>query len=387
MTPINGFYGEFGGVFVPDALLPNIKELTLAFNTYAHSAAFAVEYEDLLKNYVGRPSPLYLSKKLSDKYGCKVYLKREDLNHTGAHKINNTLGQILLARYMGKRRVIAETGAGSHGVAVATVCALLDMECVVYMGEIDMDRQRANVDRMRYLGATVVAATSGAKILSDAVNEALSEWCSHPDDTFYLLGSAVGPAPYPEMVAHFQSVISREIAAQLLEKEGRSEPDMVIACIGGGSNAMGAFFEFIDKPAVRLVAAEAGGMGVETGQTAASLTLGKPSVLHGSRNLVLLDENGDMKEPYSLSAGLDYPGIGPLPAYLYTTGRMQAVAVTDSAAVEAAHFLSIKEGIIPALESAHALAALDMVDLPVGGVVVVNLSGRGDKDLDIFMKQ
>lgn len=386
-TPKNGFYGQFGGAFVPEALVPNITKLQTAFDTYARSEEFLDEFRWLLKNYVGRPSPLYFSKKLSDKYGAKIYLKREDLNHTGAHKINNTLGQILLARRMGAKRVIAETGAGSHGVAVATVCALLDLECTVYMGAVDIERQKPNVDRMKFLGSKVVAATEGTQTLTDAVNAALGDWCNNPDDTFYLLGSAVGPAPYPEMVTYFQSVISEEIRAQLKEHEGREEPDMVIACIGGGSNATGAFYHFIDSPSVRLVAAEAGGHGIETGETAATLTLGKIGELHGSRSLSLQDDKGNVLEPYSLSAGLDYPGIGPLPALLYTEGRMEAVAVTDEQALQAAYELSRLEGIIPALESSHALAALSLVDLPKGGVVVLNLSGRGDKDIETYLKR
>ncbi len=385
MKPTNGFYGRFGGVFVPEILEKNLNTLSKAFNSYAFSDEFKKEYIDLLQNYAGRPSPLYLSQKMSEKYGTKVYLKREDLNHTGAHKINNTLGQILLARHMGLKRVIAETGAGSHGTAVATVCALLDMECVVYMGAVDMERQKPNVDRMRLLGAEVKAAKSGTQTLADAVNEALGEWCARPDDTFYLLGSAVGPAPYPEMVTHFQSIISEEIARQLQEKEGRSYPDMVIACLGGGSNASGAFYEFIANDKVRLVGAEAGGKGVESGQTAASLNLGRETVLHGSRSLVIVDENGEVKEPYSISAGLDYPGIGPLIAHLYETGRLEAVAVTDDEAIEAARDLCKNEGIIPALESSHGLAAIKKVDLPKNGIVVINLSGRGDKDMDLIL--
>ena len=384
-TPKDGFYGPFGGAFVPEILQSNIDKLKKAFTEHAATEDFQREFRWLLKYYVGRPSPLYFSKKLSDKYGAKIYLKREDLNHTGAHKINNTLGQILLAKRMGAKRIIAETGAGSHGAATATVCALLGLECTVYMGAVDMERQKPNVERMRFLGAKVVPATSGTQTLTDAVNEALGEWCANPEDTFYLLGSAVGPAPYPEMVAKFQSVISEEIRAQLQELEGREEPDMVVACIGGGSNAMGAFYHFIDAPKVALVAAEAGGLGADSGKTAATLTKGKETVLHGSRSLALLNEAGEVEEPYSLSAGLDYPGIGPLPAYLHSLGRMQAVSVNDDQALEAAKLLSQAEGIIPALESAHALAALELVDLPKGGVVVVNLSGRGDKDLDTYL--
>lgn len=384
-TPKDGFYGPFGGAFVPEILQSNIDKLQKAFDQYAATEDFQQEFRWLLRHYVGRPSPLYFSQKLSDKHGAKIYLKREDLNHTGAHKINNTLGQILLAKRMGAKRIIAETGAGSHGAATATVCALLGLECTVYMGAVDMERQKPNVERMRFLGATVVPATSGSQTLTDAVNEALGEWCNNPEDTFYLLGSAVGPAPYPEMVAFFQSVISEEIRAQLQELEGRPEPDMVIACIGGGSNAMGAFYHFIDSPKVALVAAEAGGLGVDSGKTAATLTNGQETVLHGSRSLALLDEKGEVVEPYSISAGLDYPGIGPLAAHLYAQGRMQAISVNDDKALDAAFELSQLEGIIPALESAHALAALNLVNLPKNGVVVVNLSGRGDKDLDLYL--
>lgn len=384
-TPKAGFYGPFGGAFVPEILQSNIDKLQKAFDQYAATEDFQQEFRWLLRHYVGRPSPLYFSQKLSDQYGAKIYLKREDLNHTGAHKINNTLGQILLAKRMGAKRIIAETGAGSHGAATATVCALLGLECTVYMGAVDMERQKPNVERMRFLGAKVVPATSGTQTLTDAVNEALGEWCANPEDTFYLLGSAVGPAPYPEMVAFFQSVISEEIRTQLGELEGREEPDMVIACIGGGSNAMGAFYHFIDSPKVALVAAEAGGLGADSGKTAATLTKGKETTLHGSRSLALLNEQGEVEEPYSISAGLDYPGIGPLAAYMHSIGRLQAVSVNDDQALNAALALSQVEGIIPALESAHALAALELIDLPKGGVVVVNLSGRGDKDLDLYL--
>lgn len=385
MKPINGFYGRFGGQFVPEALQKNLDALTVAFHNYAFTDEFKAEFLDLLQNYVGRPSPLYHSKKLSARYGAKIYLKREDLNHTGAHKINNTIGQILLARQMGLKRVIAETGAGSHGVATATVCALLDMECVVYMGAIDMERQRANVERMLMLGAEVKAANSGTQTLGDAVNEALGAWVDSPHDTFYLLGSAVGPAPYPEMVTHFQSIISEEIARQMFEKEGRSYPDMIIASIGGGSNATGAFYDFIANEKVRLVGAEAGGMGIDSGKTAASLTLGRECVLHGSRSLVIVEPSGEVKETYSISAGLDYPGIGPLIAHLYDIGRVEAVAITDHEAIVAARELCRTEGIIAALESAHALAALGRVELPKDGIVVVNLSGRGDKDIELIL--
>lgn len=386
--PVNdeGYYGNFGGAYVPEVLQRNIDELREAYYKYAYDEEFNKEFEALLKDYVGRPSPLYFARKLSERYGAKIYLKREDLNHTGAHKINNAIASVLLAKKMGKKRVIAETGAGQHGVATATACALMDLECVVYMGAVDVARQRPNVERMKMLGAKVVSVTSGNSTLKDAVNEALAEWCSNPEDTFYVIGSAVGPHPYPEMVAKFQSVISKEIRKQLLEAEGRETPDMVIACAGGGSNAAGAFYYFIDEPSVELVAVEADGLGIETGQSAATLQTGKEMVLHGSRTLVMQDANGGVAEPYSISAGLDYPGIGPLQAYLVTSGRAKAMGVTDKEAVDAAMRLTRMEGIIPALESAHAFGALEKIQFKPGQVVVVNLSGRGDKDLDTYMK-
>lgn len=381
----NGFYGRFGGAFIPEVLRPNIDALTTAYTEALADPEFMAEYDRLLRHYVGRPSPLYKAPRLSARYGASIYLKREDLNHTGAHKINNAIGQVLLARRMGKRRIIAETGAGQHGVATATVCALLGMECTIYMGAVDIERQRPNVERMRMLGADVVAATSGGATLTDAVNEALACWCERPDETFYLIGSAVGPHPYPAMVARFQSIISEEIKAQLLELEGRQDPDAVIACIGGGSNAAGAFYHFIDSPTVRLIAAEAAGKGLESGLTAASITLGDEEVLHGSRTLVIKDDEGHIREPYSISAGLDYPGIGPLQAYLAAEGRTEVVAVTDDEALKAGFLLTRLEGIIPAIESAHALGALDHVSFKPGDVVVINLSGRGDKDLATYL--
>lgn len=381
----NGFYGEFGGSYVPDILKKNIEDLTEAYYKYVDDEQFNKEFNDLLRDYVGRPTPLYFAEKLSNRYGARIYLKREDLNHTGAHKINNTIASALLAKRMGKKRIIAETGAGQHGVATATVCALMGLECVIYMGAIDVDKQRPNVERMKMLGAEVVAVTRGGATLQDAVDEALMEWCKHPEDTFYMIGSAVGPHPYPEMVARFQSVISKEIRAQLLEKEGRETPDMVIACVGGGSNAAGAFYHFINDPEVKLIAAEASGLGLDSGKTAATLKLGKEGVLHGARTLVLQDSDGNVVEPYSISSGLDYPGVGPLHAYLVKTGRSEVVNVDDKEAIKAAMLLSRTEGIIPALESSHALAALEKIKFTPGQVVVVNLSGRGDKDMQTYL--
>lgn len=383
----DGYYGNFGGAYVPEILQDNIEKLKEAFYKYADDEEFNREYDELLKNYVGRPSPLYLAKRLSERYGARVYLKREDLNHTGAHKINNAIASVLLAKRMGKTRVIAETGAGQHGVATATVCALMGLECIVYMGALDVARQHPNVERMRMLGATVVPVHSGNKTLKDATNEAIRDWCCNPEDTFYVIGSTVGPHPYPEMVARFQSVISKEMRQQLKEQEGRENPDMVVACVGGGSNAAGAFYYFIDEPEVRLVAAEAGGHGIESGETAATIKVGTEGIIHGSRTLVMQTEDGQIMEPYSISAGLDYPGIGPLQAYLAKSGRTEVVAVNDDEALKAAMYLTRTEGIIPALESSHALAALDKVDIKPGSVVVVNLSGRGDKDLETYMRE
>ena len=380
-----GFYGRFGGAYIPEILYSNVSNLKKAFAEAIDDPAFISEVETLLADYVGRPSPLYKAESLSRHYGAKIYLKREDLNHTGAHKINNAIGSALLARRMGKTRLIAETGAGQHGVATATVAALLGMPCVVYMGATDVERQQPNVQRMRMLGAEVRSVHSGNKTLKDATNEAIRDWCCNPADTFYVIGSTVGPHPYPEMVAYFQSVISREIKAQLLVKEGRENPDYVIACIGGGSNAAGAFYHFIDNPEVKLVAVEAAGLGTDTDMTAASILTGTPGILHGSRTLLLQTDDGQIIEPYSISAGLDYPGVGPLHAFLAESGRSKVLAATDDEALAAAYFLTRNEGIIPALESAHALAGLEKIKFNKDDIVVVNLSGRGDKDMSTYI--
>lgn len=382
-----GYYGEFGGAYVPEVLYEQVEQLKKRYLEIMLSPDFQAEVDALLKDYVGRPSPLYLAGRLSERYGCKVYLKREDLNHTGAHKINNTIGQIVLARRMGKTRIIAETGAGQHGVATATVCALMNMECVVYMGKTDVERQHLNVQKMKMLGATVRPVTSGNMTLKDATNEAMRDWCCNPADTFYIIGSTVGPHPYPDMVARFQSVISREIRNQLLEKEGRTYPDCVIACIGGGSNAAGAFYHFLDEPRTKLVAVEAAGKGLETEETAASIQLGRLGILHGSKSLIMQTPDGQIIEPYSISAGLDYPGVGPIHAHLHQTGRSTVLAATDEEALAAAFELTQLEGIIPALESAHALAALPKLSFKPDDIVVVNVSGRGDKDMETYIKQ
>ena len=379
-----GYYGRFGGAYIPEILHRNVEALRQAFEKYSEDTDFNAEMDRLLRDYVGRPSPLYRADRLSDYYGTNIYLKREDLNHTGAHKINNAIGSALLAKRMGKTSIIAETGAGQHGVAAATVCALLGMDCTVYMGATDVARQQPNVERMKMLGAKVVAVESGNKTLKDATNEAIRHWCCHPD-SFYIIGSTVGPHPYPEMVAKFQSVISREMRSQLKEHTGREEPDAVIACVGGGSNAAGAFYHFIDSPGVRLIAAEAAGHGVESGETAATIHCGTEGIIHGARTLVMQTDDGQIVEPYSISAGLDYPGIGPLHAHLAATGREKVVAVSDSQALDAALRLTRMEGIIPALESAHALAVLDMMHFSPEEIVVVNLSGRGDKDLHTYL--
>lgn len=381
----DGYYGRFGGAYVPEILHANVENLRNAYLQMLGDDSFQKEFHDLLRDYVGRPSPLYYARRLSQRYGAKIYLKREDLNHTGAHKINNTIGQILLARRMGKTRIIAETGAGQHGVATATVCALMDMECVVYMGATDVARQQPNVEKMEMLGATVIPVESGNKTLKDATNEAIRDWCCNPRDTYYIIGSTVGPHPYPDMVARFQSVISQEMRKQLLEKEGREEPDYVIACVGGGSNAAGAFYHFLHSPQVKLIAAEAAGKGVDSGESAATIHLGKEGIIHGSRTLVMQTEDGQITEPYSVSAGLDYPGIGPLHAYLSDEGRAEVLAVTDDEALDAAFRLTSMEGIIPALESAHALAVLEMKKFNPEDVVVINLSGRGDKDMKTYI--
>ena len=382
-----GYYGRFGGAFVPEVLHANVENLRKAYLCEMSDPSFQDEFQSLLRDYVGRPSPLYLARRLSERYGAKIYLKREDLNHTGAHKINNTIGQILLARRMGKTRIIAETGAGQHGVATATVCALMDMECIVYMGATDIARQRPNVEKMEMLGARVVPVKSGNKTLKDATNEAIRDWCCNPRDTYYIIGSTVGPHPYPDMVARFQSVISQEIRRQLLEKEGRETPDCVIACVGGGSNAAGAFYHFINEPSVKLVAAEAGGLGVDTGYSAATIHLGREGIIHGARTLVMQTEDGQITEPYSVSAGLDYPGIGPLHAYLSDEGRLEVLAVNDGEALDAAFLLTEQEGIIPALESAHALAVLEKKKFAPSDVVVDNVSGRGDKDMETYIRE
>ena len=381
----NGYYGQFGGAFIPELLYPNVKELEDNYIQIIESEEFQTAYKDLLKHYVGRPSPLYLAKRLSEKYGATIYLKREDLNHTGAHKVNNTIGQILIAKHLGKTKIIAETGAGQHGVATATVCALMDLECIVFMGETDIKRQAPNVARMKMLGAKVVPATSGSKTLKDATNEAIRYWIQHPD-TYYLIGSVVGPHPYPDMVARLQAVISEEMKVQLKEQTGKENPDTIIACVGGGSNAAGAFYHYLEDEEVELIAVEAAGLGVDSGESAATSQLGEVGVIHGSKTILMQDEYGQIVEPYSISAGLDYPGVGPLHAYLHETKRAKFMNATDKEALEAAYELTKIEGIIPALESAHALAVLPKMDLQKDQVVVVNLSGRGDKDLETYIK-
>ena len=381
-----GYYGQFGGAYIPEMLYPNIEELRENYLKISQTEEFKKEFDHLLRHYVGRPTPLYLAKRLSAKYGAKIYLKREDLNHTGAHKVNNTVGQILLAQRLGKKRIIAETGAGQHGVATATVCALMGMECVVYMGAVDIERQQPNVKRMQMLGAKVVAAESGSKTLKDATNEAIRDWINNPTDTYYIIGSVVGPHPYPDMVARFQSVISEEIKWQLMEHEGRDYPDRVIACVGGGSNAAGAFYHYLDDERVELIAAEPAGLGLNSGKTAATTSKGKPGVLHAAKTLLMQTEDGQVVEPYSISAGLDYPGIGPMHAHLFDSGRGNFEYVTDDEALKACFEVSKLEGIIPALETAHAFAALNNLDLKKDEIVVINLSGRGDKDLNTLMK-
>lgn len=382
----NGFYGEFGGSFVPESLQSCIEELRENYLKVLESKEFKDEYMELLRDYVGRPSPLYLARRMSEKYGCKLYLKREDLNHTGAHKINNSIGQILLARKLGKKRIIAETGAGQHGVATATVCALMNMECHIYMGKIDIERQYANVQKMKMLGATIVEVTKGSMTLTEAVDEALSAWSANPQDTFYLIGSAVGPHPYPDMVARLQSIISEELKEQIMNKEGRDYPDYLMACIGGGSNAAGTIYHYINDERVNIVLAEAGGKGVESGKTAATIQIGKPGILHGFRSLVIQNEKGDVMEPYSISAGLDYPGIGPMHANIAKQGRAQVIPVNDDEALRAAYELTRMEGIIPALESSHVLGALSKMNFKPTDVVVLTVSGRGDKDIETYLK-
>lgn len=381
-----GYYGDFGGAYVPEILYKCVEDLRRQYLDILNSEDFQNEFQRLLNDYAGRPSPLYFAQRLSDKYGAKIYLKREDLNHTGAHKINNALGQALLAMRMGKKRIIAETGAGQHGVATATVCALLNLPCVVYMGKTDVERQHLNVERMKMLGAEVRPVKSGNMTLKDATNEAIRDWCCHPDDTYYIIGSTVGPHPYPDMVARLQSVISHEIKWQLMEHEGRDYPDVLMACVGGGSNAAGTFYDYIDDYRVRIILAEAGGKGVNTGTSAATIHLGKTGIIHGSKTLVMQDPDGQIVEPYSVSAGLDYPGIGPMHANLAKQRRATVLSINDDEAIKAAYELTRLEGIIPALESAHALGALPKIRFNPGDVVVLTVSGRGDKDMDTYLK-
>ena len=383
----HGYYGDFGGAFIPEMLFANVAQLKSQYLQIMDDEDFKKEVNDLLQHYVGRPTPLFLAKRLSEQYGTTIYLKREDLCHTGAHKINNTIGQIILAQKLGKTRIIAETGAGQHGVATATVCALKGMECIVYMGEKDIERQAPNVARMRMLGATVVPATSGSKTLKDATNEAIRDWINNPTDTHYIIGSVVGPHPYPDMVARFQSVISAEIRKQLLAQTGTELPTHVIACVGGGSNAAGAFYHFLEESSVQIVAVEAAGHGVQTNMSAATTQLGTPGILHGSKSLLMQTPDGQVIEPHSISAGLDYPGIGPMHANLYTSGRGLFLSATDDEAMDAAFHVSKTEGIIPALETAHAFAALDQIKWKPTDTVVICLSGRGDKDLSTYMQK
>ena len=380
-----GYYGEFGGAYIPEMLYPNVEELRREYLEITSEASFREEFSSLLKDYVGRPTPLYFAERLSEKYKTKIYLKREDLCHTGAHKVNNTIGQILLAKKLGKNRIIAETGAGQHGVATATVCALMGIECVVYMGEIDIQRQAPNLARMKMLGATVIPALSGSRTLKDATNEAIRDWINNPTDTHYIIGSVVGPHPYPDMVARFQSVISEEIKEQLLEKEDRENPDYIVACVGGGSNAAGAYYHFLDHKDVGIIAVEAAGKGIHTGESAATSVLGKAGIIHGSKTLLMQTVDGQITEPYSISAGLDYPGVGPMHAHLYTSGRGEFISITDEDAMLAGLELSTLEGIIPAIETSHALAIFQGRPFRADDIIVVNLSGRGDKDLGTYI--
>jgi tryptophan synthase beta chain len=381
----NGFYGNYGGAFIPEMLFPNVEELRLNYLKITAEPSFQIEFDALLKDFVGRPTPLYFAERLSKEYNTKIYLKREDLCHTGAHKINNTIGQILVAKRLGKTRIIAETGAGQHGVATATVCALMGLECIVYMGEIDIKRQAPNVARMKMLGAEVRPATSGSKTLKDATNEAIRDWINNPENTYYIIGSVVGPHPYPDMVARFQAVISKEIKTQLLEKEGRENPDYVIACVGGGSNAAGTYYHFLDEKDVQIIAVEAAGKGIYSGESAATSALGKIGVIHGSKTLLMQTDDGQITEPYSISAGLDYPGVGPMHAHLYETKRAQFISITDEDAMNWGIKLSQTEGIIPAIETAHAFAILDEMKFKPTDILVINLSGRGDKDLNTYI--
>lgn len=381
----HGYYGRYGGAFIPEMLHRNVEELRVRYREIIGEAGFRDQFHQLLRDYAGRPTPLYFAERLSRRYAVNVYLKREDLCHTGAHKINNAIGQLLLAERLGKKRIIAETGAGQHGVATATVCALKGLECVVYMGEKDIERQAPNVARMKMLGATVLPVTSGSRTLKDATNEAIRDWISNPLDTHYIIGSVVGPHPYPDLVTRFQSVISEEMRQQLLERTGKALPEYVIACVGGGSNAAGAFYHFLDEPSVKLIAVEAAGEGISSGRSAATTQLGTPGILHGSKSLLMQTEDGQVVEPHSISAGLDYPGIGPLHAHLHETGRVVYMSATDKKALNAAFELAKFEGIIPALESAHALHALKMINFKKSDVAVICLSGRGDKDMETYM--
>jgi tryptophan synthase beta chain len=381
-----GYYGKFGGAYIPEMLYPNVEELQQNYLDIIYHPEFQAEYHALLKDYVGRPTPLFYANRLSEKYQTNIYLKREDLCHTGAHKVNNTIGQILLAKKLGKQKIVAETGAGQHGVATATVCALMGLDCIVYMGEIDIKRQAPNVARMKMLGAEVRPAMSGSKTLKDATNEAMRHWINNPVDTHYIIGSVVGPHPYPDMVARFQAIISEETRWQLLEKTGTENPDYVIACVGGGSNAAGAFYHYLDEPSVKLIAAEAGGHGINSGMSAATTFLGKMGILHGSKSILMQTEDGQVVEPHSISAGLDYPGIGPMHAHLWDSGRAKYFSITDEESLNSGFELSKLEGIIPAIETAHALAVLPYLKAGVNETVIINLSGRGDKDLDTYMK-
>jgi len=380
-----GYYGSFGGAFIPEMLYPNVEELRRNYLKISQEPEFKKEFHSLLKQYVGRPTPLYLAKRLSEKYNAKIYLKREDLCHTGAHKINNTIGQILLAKRLGKQRIIAETGAGQHGVATATVCALMGLQCIVYMGEVDIERQAPNIARMKMLRAEVRPVSSGSRTLKDATNEAIRDWISNPEATFYIIGSVVGPHPYPDMVARFQSVISEEMQLQLMEQENRQNPDYVIACVGGGSNAAGAFYHFLENGDVKLIAAEAAGKGINSGESAATSALGKIGIIHGSKTLLMQTKDGQITEPYSISAGLDYPGIGPMHAHLFESKRAEFLSITDDQAMQAGIELAQLEGIIPAIESAHALAVLECKKFRPEDIVIINLSGRGDKDLNTYI--
>jgi tryptophan synthase beta chain len=381
-----GYYGDFGGAYIPEMLYPNVEELRQNYLKIMQEVDFQKEFQELLREYVGRPTPLYYAKRFSEKYGTKVYLKREDLCHTGAHKVNNTIGQILMAQRLGKTRIIAETGAGQHGVATATVCALKGLECIVYMGAVDIKRQAPNVARMKMLGATVISAESGSKTLKDATNEAIRDWISNPTDTHYIIGSVVGPHPYPDMVARFQSVISQEVKKQLQEKENRDSPDYVVACVGGGSNAAGLYYHYLDNPKVGIIAVEAAGKGIDSGESAATSALGKEGIIHGSKTLLMQTPDGQITEPYSISAGLDYPGVGPMHAHLFRSKRGEFISVTDADAMQAGLELSKLEGIIPAIETAHALAIFKDRKFKKDDVVVVNLSGRGDKDLSTYIE-